>query len=490
MDNNISILRFAAILLFLASIPLHSFGQFFVEAPDFFPKSRSTDLSTNVAIADIDKDNDNDLILLMESGTNILLINNGQSQYVESDVSGSVANSIDIATADFDGDNDLDLLFVSEISSYHNYFSNNGQGKFSKSSLQVSLNGSSVVKAFDINDDEMPDLLIGRNGQNLILINKGDGTFRDETNYRLPKVDDITNDLSLFDFDLDGDLDIFVSNEARNLLLINNGVGAFTDETFQRLPAIPYLNTQNAAIGDVDQDGFLDIYLSNADRTGTENPQNRLFKNIGGEYFFDVTQKQLPIEALQSIDANLIDLDNDGDLDIATANNGHQPISLYVNDGTGKYTNKTTSYLGEQSFNEVHRILSEDFNNDGYQDLYVCLKGQRDMLLLRDPDGTEATTTSTNEAIAYANSISLYPNPVTSYFNLSFPEKIDEELQFELYTLSGQLVRSLQANFKSDTEYQFNLNEPNENLIEGLYLLRIYSANATYTKKIQIKSRY
>jgi hypothetical protein len=80
--------------------------------------------------------------------------------------------------------------------------------------------------------------------QNLLWINNGSGVIADETTTRLPAVTDSSFDAAFGDVDGDGDLDIVVANIGelgtveQNRLLINDGAGVFADETATRLPAV------------------------------------------------------------------------------------------------------------------------------------------------------------------------------------------------------------------------------------------------------------
>ena len=69
---------------------------------------------------------------------------------------------------------------------------------------------SNAVLTADFNNDSIADLFFGNAGQNVILINAGDGSFIDETLSRLPSNNNTTQDLQLVDVDGDEDLDVFV----------------------------------------------------------------------------------------------------------------------------------------------------------------------------------------------------------------------------------------------------------------------------------------
>ena len=277
---------------------------------------------------DIDQDGDLDLILTIEYHPNVILINDGKGVLTDESAQRFPRNnhdSEDIAIADFDGDGDLDIVYVSEDDAKNEFYRNKGNGYFEDASHLIPVKGTSnAVETADIDKDGDFDLLIGNAGQNVILINDGKANFTDETATRLPT----TQDIELGDIDNDGDLDILEGNETYNRILINDGKGVFKDESFTRLPKIND-QTREADFGDVDGDGDLDIIFANVDFDGFGDPQNRLLLNNGKGKFTEATQR-LPTSKIRTVDADFVDLDGDGDLDILSGNrfNGSEKIVL------------------------------------------------------------------------------------------------------------------------------------------------------------------
>jgi len=266
--------------------------------------------------------------------------------------------------------------------------------------------------------------------------------------------------------------------------LVNNGEGGFVDETMQRLPSVPFLNTQGASVADVDNDGDLDLVLATADLNGSQNAQNQLFLNVNGEYFFDVTASRMPMMKNQSFDVDFIDIDQDGDLDMAFANHGEEPVSILTNDGDGFYEDVSYSYLGHQDASWACKLIVEDLDGDRLDDLYVCLKGETDRILLRDENGTAATVTNTKEALAFAKSIQVFPNPVVDHFRVTLPEKVNEVQSFRVLDLTGRVITELIPNNAFTNTFDFQLTQ---NIPTGIYLLEINLAKASYAKKLRIK---
>jgi hypothetical protein len=327
---------------------------------------------------------------------NILLMNNRNGRFSNESVSRlpqANHDSEDIAVADFDADGDIDIVVVSEDDQINEFYLNDGKGYFSAAGERLPAKGTSnAVLSADIDEDGDPDILIGNNGQNVVLINDGRGRFRDETRRRFPARLDITQDLELGDVDADGDLDLLVANEDANRLLLNNGRGIFEDSSEGRLPlrSLPE-ETREADFGDVDGDGDLDILFANVRLFIREAiSQNRLLINDGKGFFSDETARRLPEDEDLSMDGDFLDVDQDGDLDIVTANfddiHGRRfdaPYRVYLNNGKGRFSDGTRFVFPEGVTGNGLDIEAGDIDQDGNKDLYLCSRGGPDRLLIR-----------------------------------------------------------------------------------------------------------
>jgi hypothetical protein len=347
----------------------------------------------DAGVADIDADGDLDIVIANEFRPNILLLNRGDGVFtLASDrLPRTERDSEDVGLADFDGDGDLDIVIVSEDDQINEMYLQEDNGSFTDASDRIPVTGTSnALIVSDVNGDGQPDLLIGNNGQNRILINTG-GQFMDDTDRRLPLRDDVTQDLELGDVDGDGDLDLLVGNEDANQLLFNNGSGVFRDAPEGTLPyrAEPE-ETREADLGDVDGDGDLDILFANVQAfVSSASPKNRLLINDGSGRFQDVSGDALPGYDDNSFDGDFFDLDGDGDLDIITSNsNGPtyrelSPYRVYLNDGKGHFTDAPSDFLPEGIAGSGFDTEQADFNGDGKSDLFFASRGTPDQLIFR-----------------------------------------------------------------------------------------------------------
>ncbi|MEM9649188.1 MAG: VCBS repeat-containing protein [Bacteroidota bacterium] len=351
-------------------------------------------LSMDAGIADLDQDGDLDILIANEHRPNILLINDGKGKFTNESTSRIPQidhDSEDIGIADFDMDGDLDIIVVSEDDKTNELYLSNGDGTFSDGGDRIPVTGTSnSVVVFDINTDGFPDIMIGNNGQNTVLINDGEGHFKEETMERLGPFVDVTQDLTLSDVDNDGDQDVLVGNEDANRILINDGKGFFKDQSSSRLPykEAPE-ETREVVMADVDGDGDLDILYGNVQAfVPNAIRQNRLLLNDGKGYFTDVTSSHLPKDDNRCFGVAFLDIDHDGDQDIMTGNtngakfDGMASFSVYINNGKGKFSEATHDVLPAHIKGRGFDIDFMDFNGDGVKDLFLSNRGSQDFLLL------------------------------------------------------------------------------------------------------------
>ena len=182
------------------------------------------------------------------------------------------------------------------------------------------------------------------------------------------------------DFDNDGDMDIYVSNyrlEA-NILLVNDGKGNFTNQAAAYNVRGGNGHSLGAAFGDVDNDGYIDIFAGNFAHGG--QPQSQFLRNLGpGKAFHFENKGTCGVHYQESYGSPALgDYDNDGDLDLffTTVYGGDQAV-LYRNEGGAtpgdgrrgwKFRN-VTAEAGLGGIRSTAQAAWADFDNDGDLDL-------------------------------------------------------------------------------------------------------------------------
>lgn len=352
---------------------------------ELLPLAVTNGRTMDAELADLDGDTDLDLVLAAEFGQNAVLYwDGGRFEYHPMAITpGKRHDTEDIAVADLNGDTRPDIVFVAEDDMTNEFYINIGNGTFDDASVGFPVTGvSNAVLAVDVDADDDLDLLIGNNGPNFLLLNDGSANFTDASAERLPQQSDITQDIEASDLNGDGHLDLVLANEGPNRVLINDGKGFFADETETRIGIRAGEETREVAIGDVDGDGDHDLVFANVAWTGSD-PRDKLLINDGTGKFTE--SRGFPADEAFSVDADLADVDRDGDLDIVTANIGpgaNVPVRIYLNDGSGSFTNATSDFAPPTGL--IHGIDVEvaDINGDGILDYYIANHVSFDTILL------------------------------------------------------------------------------------------------------------
>ena len=179
-----------------------------------------------------------------------------------------------------------------------------------------------------------------------------------------------TRGVSWVDFDNDGDKDLFVvSDTDGNRLFEKKENGLFSNITTGAGLPEDNLETYAVAWGDVNNDGCLDLYLSN--RVSSYAVSNYLFQNNCDGTFSNVTNDiGLANTPALTLCASFFDFNNDGWQDLYVSNDKEFPNFLYKNNGDGTFTDVSTE-SGTGIIVDAMSVTIDDYNSDGYFDIYI-----------------------------------------------------------------------------------------------------------------------
>lgn len=178
------------------------------------------------------------------------------------------------------------------------------------------------------------------------------------------------------DYNNDGNLDIYVSNH--NVLYSNSGNGTFTDVTDS---AMVWWGGEGVAWGDYDNDGDLDLYATDW------FSGDALYRNESDGTFSNVVDSAGLCNPGHGSGTAWADYDNDGDIDLYVVNNEGDLNALYRNDGNGLFTDVTyVAGVGDTGYGRA--VAWGDYDNDGDLDLYVTNLFTNSLLYNNQGDGT------------------------------------------------------------------------------------------------------
>jgi hypothetical protein len=356
--------------------------QFFVNNHDgtFTEKTKEAQLigltgGLNMVQADYNNDGWIDVMVLrgawlgkLGKFPNSLLKNNGDGTFTDVTEEAGMLSFHPTQTAtwnDFNNDGWLDVFIGNESSEAENVhpcelYINNQDGTFREVAKQAGIQVSSSqnyyyvkgVTSGDYDKDGLADIYISTvdtKKPNLLFRNKkitkdGIPVF-ENTTQKAGLGENISSFPTWFwDYDNDGWVDIFVSGYHRNprrpithdvvaeylgmshtaevaRLYHNNGNGTFTNVAPQ-LKLNKILYAMGANFGDLDNDGFLDLYLATGEINLASVIPNRMFRNAGGKIFQDVTTAGGFGHLQKGHAVSFADIDNDGDQDVHTVMGG------------------------------------------------------------------------------------------------------------------------------------------------------------------------
>ena len=345
-----------------------------------------------------------------------------------------------VAVADFDNDGLEDLFFTANMQPnklYHNKGGLHFEDITEKAGIQHTKGFDTGVTIADVNNDGLLDIYICRGGwqdeagqfANLLYINNGGLSFTEKAKEYGLADENRGIQAVFFDYDRDNDLDVYIANtpdvtsrtrvvdlkavasdpatlerKGADKLYNNDGQGHFTDVSEQSgiWPDIGFgLNPQ---VGDLNGDGWLDVYVCN-----DFNMPDMAYLNNGNGTFSEARDALFKHMSYNSMGSDLADLDNDGRLDLVTLDMSPEDyvrskttmamtsISLFERMVAQGYHyqymhNMLQHNNGNGTFSEVGQmagiahtdwswaVLAADFDLDGHSDLYITNGVYRDVI--------------------------------------------------------------------------------------------------------------
>jgi tetratricopeptide (TPR) repeat protein len=282
------------------------------------------------------------------------------------------------AFADYDNDGWLDLFVIGGEGRGH-LFRNRGNGTFEDPTAKAGVadvKGARKALFVDLDLDGDLDLLLVANALR-VYRNNLDGTFTEATaSFGLAAAaGGDARDAVFGDFDGDGRTDLFVTTEHGSTLLHNGGAQRVSDVTAASDLTPSASSGGAAAVGDYNNDGFLDLAV-----LGTNGSEMTLWLNKGNGTFNRDTRSSSTLQTLRSIagsTATFVDYDNDGWLDLVIAG---KPVDagkaspsafLFRNDGTGRFLDRSTVIPSSLRAAGASAIAVSDVDDDGDEDLWL-----------------------------------------------------------------------------------------------------------------------
>ena len=426
--------------------------------------------TVSINVGDFNNDGNLDVVAGVDGGINKLNIHNGsQNPFGDASVNiGSDASSTQaLAVGDINKDGRLDIVAGNDGANNLLYLNNGTATPFTGAGSNVSNIAETDITQdlilADMNGDSYLDIITGNLGtDDKIYFHTGDPA----NPYGVAPtsvwvVDFRTRVIRAGDIDNDGDIDLVTGNDntvagensGGNAVFINNGTGGFSNayniEFDFDQDNFDQDNTFGMALGDVNNDGLLDLVV------GNHGSVNKLYLNDGtAEPFNSTSSIDIGIETDNTRVVVLNDLDHDGDLDLVVANDSGDN-KFYLNNGTATPFDASSAGVAlPHTVNPVspssYGAAIGDIDGDGNSDLIVGDYGGSDHFYRSaayslknnqivskavdtDSDILKATlsvsaATSNNESIDYylSNDAGAYFHKVTPGVEFTFPTQGDD----------------------------------------------------------------
>jgi hypothetical protein len=317
-----------------------------------------------ITSADFDSPSSTD-IAVTDTGNDKLVVlpGNGDATFGAATSNTSTGTSPDsVASADLDGGSGTDLVTANSGSNTLSVFLNNGSGSFTNTTNPTTGNTPVFVLVADLDGDTDNDLVSINKGDSTlsIFINDGIGGFSTTADATISD-SHLSTPVGAVAVDLDGGtgLDLAVISQGNNSIsvFLNDGSGNFTyNASYSSTTGVtPYA----IAAGNLNANILPELVVSNSD-----DDTITVYTN-GGSSFTKTIYNTLSTPHGVVLD----DMDQDGDLDIAVADNGADLLSVFENDGI-----KSGTFPNRVDFSAVQGpsgLATGDLDNDAYPELLV-----------------------------------------------------------------------------------------------------------------------
>lgn len=335
----------------------------------------------DIRFEDFDSDHRADLLCIGSSSVTLLSGAEGFVYSAPDTVITWSGSQKFLGVADWRNDGILDWFFLPAGSKFVNMYSP-VKPRFTEHTVQAGLDrrlAGNAVAVGDFNNDGLPDVyVVNGRGYNALFQGQPGGRFTDVAEQAGVHLGNDGISAAWGDYDNDGFQDlIIVGMNLPSKLYRNNGNGTFADSS--QILGLDRAGQRATSVswGDVNRDGWLDLLIANYDGA------NWLLINQNGRRFVEQSKPLGLTESYKTESVALVDVDNDGWLDIVTLNTDG-PVRLLKGSAQG-FTDITavSGFNPDQNFKKFGMSQSwGDFNGDGYPDLYITRAQDVDALYM------------------------------------------------------------------------------------------------------------
>lgn len=327
---------------------------------------------TSLVVLDLDGDGRPDLAATDFRGSVAVATNSGRGSFEQTRVFRTGRSPGSLAAGDLDGDQSPDLVTSNARGGTVSVLLNSGAGSFGpKTDYRVGQFPMSAMIG-DVDGDGSLDIVVTKQVDSLLLLNRGDGTFRTGPPLSVGRIG------ALADLNGDGKLDLVSLGERTASVILGLGGARFA-------AGVPYRTGDNPvlAAGDLNGDGAVDLVTANyGSERGTGDTISVLLNKGDGTFrrHHDFTTGEYPKSVA------IVDVTGDKKPDIVSTDEETADVSILKNVGRARFSKRLTypyQELSQERLGAVGAVIASiaDLNGDGEPDLVFNLSGQAAVLL-------------------------------------------------------------------------------------------------------------
>lgn len=390
-----------------------------------------------IACADFNRDGRPDLVTVNQSSNSVSVLLGLGGGAFQSPTNFSVgANPVFVATGDFDTNGLWDIVTAGNAGSV-SLLSGNGNGTFSLATNVSAGGGPACFAIGDYNLDHNPDLAVINSYASAVkvLLGKGDGTFVSGPTRPVPSGSPYS--IVTGDFNGDGKPDLATTFGNGDVgVLLGNGDGTFgvvsNYHAIYVAPGAPSI--ESVACGDFNNDGILDLVTANL----LDNSSTFLRGQGNGAFLAQATNAV----AFSPVFIAVGDFNRDGNLDFVTASSGATSLSLRLGNGNGTFIANTFVGVGTTP----SHVAVADVNGDGQPDLLTANSSANTVSVLLNQSIPTLKIAAAQDAVRIS-----WPDwtgcQLESSTNLAFPWMTRSNLP---PAVNGQIVLTNRLNGKQE----------------------------------------
>lgn len=457
-------------------------GRFFTDITNRV-RTNNPSRARGASFVDFDLDGWLDIFVVNENSPNVLYRNKDGKFFEDVTIRmglSDVSPGRSCIWGDYDNDSDPDLYITNKGTTNKLYRNDLIGFKDITNIAGVGEPLESTGTTFaDYDNDGNLDLFVGDNQKFYLYHNNGNGTFKNLADFAGVINPGRGCTPTLADFDNDGDLDLYLSVwDGRSLLYSNNGDGTFSDITeFAGIDAVG--NAWSACVGDVDNDGDVDIYASFTTRN------NILYENKGNNNNWLFIELAGSMSNTSGIGARVK----------VTANNITQMCEVMGGTGYGSQD----SLMLEFGFGIAEKIDSVEVSwSSGIKTKMLNVKPNQIITIEEGFSAVEESASSNyNTSIISANKkitclMQNYPNPFNPNTWIPFKMATSGNPKIYIYNSAGSLIRKLDLGYrlsgnyvdKSNCAFWDGKDETGESVSAGVYFYQLINDNISDIRKM------